>query len=107
MAKRVGRPKTGVKPNTSIRVDPDILHQARVAAVIQRKTMGRWLEEAILEKIEREQKSADTKLTVWGMHVKEVAGVYDDLHYPIGEPEKPLNLIFEIIRLIKDEFIQS
>lgn len=56
MAKRIGRPKTGIKPNTSIRVDPDILHQARVAAVIQWKTMGKWLEEAILEKIEREQK---------------------------------------------------
>ena len=50
-----------MKPNTSIRVDPDILHQARVAAVIQRKTMGKWLEEAILEKIEREQKEVVTK----------------------------------------------
>ncbi len=54
MAKRIGRPKTGVKPNTSIRVDTDILHKARVAAVIQKKTMGRWLEEAIEEKIERD-----------------------------------------------------
>ena len=50
-----------MKPNTSIRVDPDVLHQARVAAVIQRKTMGKWLEEAILEKIEREQKEVITK----------------------------------------------
>ena len=61
MKKRAGRPKTGMKPNTSIRVDPDVLHQARVAAVIQRKTMGKWLEEAILEKIEREQKEVMTK----------------------------------------------
>ena len=52
---KTGRPKTGRKPNTSIRVDLDILHQARIAAVTQKKTMGRWLEEAILEKIEREQ----------------------------------------------------
>ena len=53
---RTGKPKTGRKPNSSIRVDLDILHQARVAAVIKKKTLGQWLEEAILEKIEREQK---------------------------------------------------
>jgi len=52
---RTGRPRTGRKPNTSIRVDLDILHQARVAAVTQKKTMGQWLEEAIVEKIQREQ----------------------------------------------------
>jgi len=65
MAKHIGRPlepikpappRTGIRPNTTIRVWPDILHQGRVAAVIQKKTLGRWLEEAILEKIEREQK---------------------------------------------------
>jgi len=44
------------KPPTSIRINPDILHQARVAAVIQKKTLGKWLEEAIIEKIRREQK---------------------------------------------------
>lgn len=53
---RTGRPRTGRKPNTSIRVDLDILHQARIAAVTQKKTMGQWLEEAIVEKVEREQK---------------------------------------------------
>ena len=56
MEKRIGRPRTGSKPNTTIRIDPDILHQAKVAGVIQKKTLGQWLEEAILEKIEREQK---------------------------------------------------
>ena len=45
----------GIKPNTSIRIDPDVLHQARVAAVTVRQTLGQWLEEAILEKIEREK----------------------------------------------------
>ena len=30
-----GRPGTGIKPKTSIRVDPDILHQARIAAIIK------------------------------------------------------------------------
>lgn len=43
------------KPTTSIRVDPEILHQARVAAVTSKKTLGKWLEEAILEKIGREK----------------------------------------------------
>jgi len=56
MGQRTGRPGTGIKPNTSIRVDLNILHQARVAAVTQKKTLGQWLEEAIVEKIDREQK---------------------------------------------------
>jgi len=42
-------------PTTSIRANPDALHQARVAAVTQKKTLGQWLEEAIAEKIEREK----------------------------------------------------
>ncbi len=46
-----------IRPTTGIRIKPDILHQARVAAVTQKKTLGQWLEEAIVEKIEREQKS--------------------------------------------------
>ena len=45
-----------IRPTTGIRIKPDILHQARVAAVTQKKTLGRWLEEAIVEKVEREQK---------------------------------------------------
>jgi len=40
----------------NIRIRPTVLHQARVAAVTQKKSMGQWLEEAILEKIEKEQK---------------------------------------------------
>ena len=56
MGQRTGRPRTGIKPNTSIRVDLDILHKARVAAVTQKKTLGQWLEEAIVEKIDRKQK---------------------------------------------------
>lgn len=44
------------RPTTSVRIKLDILHQARVAAVSQKKTLGQWLEEAIMEKIEREQK---------------------------------------------------
>ena len=43
------------KPTTSVRVDPSILHKARVAAVTTKKTLGKWLEEAIVEKIDREK----------------------------------------------------
>ena len=45
----------GIRPNLSIRMSPDALYQARVAAVISKKTLGQWLEEAIQEKIKREQ----------------------------------------------------
>ena len=55
MGQRTDRPRTGIKPNTSIRIDLDILHQARIAAVTRKMTLGQWLEEAIMEKIEREQ----------------------------------------------------
>jgi len=44
------------KTPRNIRIRPTILHQARVAAVTQKKTLGQWLEEAIVEKIQREQK---------------------------------------------------
>ena len=41
------------KPNVSIRINPDILHLAKIEAVKSKVTLGRWLEEAILEKIKR------------------------------------------------------
>ena len=43
-------------PTTSIRVNPEVFHQARIAAVTRKKMLGQWLEEAIMEKIDREQK---------------------------------------------------
>jgi len=43
------------KTPRNIRIRPTVLHQARVAAVTQKKTLGQWLEEAIAEKIERER----------------------------------------------------
>jgi len=46
------------KPNVNIRIDPNAVHQARIAAVTQKKFLGQWLEEAIAEKIKREQKSS-------------------------------------------------
>ncbi len=45
------------RPICAIRMKPDILHQARVAAITQKKFLGQWLEEAIAEKIDREQQS--------------------------------------------------
>jgi len=42
------------KPNVSIRIDPEVLHQAKIEAVKATVTLGEWLEEAIREKIERE-----------------------------------------------------
>ncbi len=47
--------KSGITPNTSIRIDPDTLHQARIAAVTVRKTLGEWLAEAIVEKLVRDK----------------------------------------------------
>jgi len=44
------------KPNINIRIDPEAVHQARIAAVTADKTLGLWLEEAIAEKIKREAK---------------------------------------------------
>ena len=41
------------KPNVSIRIDPEILHKAKIEAVKTKKTLGEWLEEAIEEKIGR------------------------------------------------------
>jgi hypothetical protein len=42
------------RPNVSIRVYPEILHQAHIAAVTKEQIIGEWLEEAIKEKIARE-----------------------------------------------------
>jgi predicted HicB family RNase H-like nuclease len=43
-------------PTISIRMNPEVLHHARVAAVTQKRTLGEWLEEAIMEKVWRDQK---------------------------------------------------
>jgi hypothetical protein len=41
------------RPNVSIRVDPDIVHKAKIESVKSKVTLGEWLEEAIKEKIKR------------------------------------------------------
>jgi predicted HicB family RNase H-like nuclease len=45
-----------VRKPRNVKIDPEALHKARVEALRARKTLGEWLEEAIDEKIEREQK---------------------------------------------------
>ncbi len=66
MSGRIGRPRTGRKPNFSIRINPDALRQARHAAINQDKTLGQWLEEAITEKIQSEQKRSKSEQEVKG-----------------------------------------
>ncbi len=41
----------------TIRMNEEVYHHARVAAVTSRKSLGQWLEEAIAEKLEREHRS--------------------------------------------------
>jgi predicted HicB family RNase H-like nuclease len=43
------------KPNVSIRINLEVLHEARVAAVTNKKPLGEWLEEAIKAKIDKEK----------------------------------------------------
>jgi predicted HicB family RNase H-like nuclease len=56
----------GIRPNLSVRMNPEVLHQARVAAVIHKKTLGQWLEEAILEKIVRDKRRSKSQKEVKG-----------------------------------------
>ena len=39
----------------TIRIYEDAYHQARVAAVMSKRSLGQWLEEAIFEKLAREE----------------------------------------------------
>ncbi|MBA7674754.1 hypothetical protein ES703_82977 [subsurface metagenome] len=45
-----------VRKPRNIKVDPEAIHRARVEALRSKKVLGQWIEEAIDEKIEREQK---------------------------------------------------
>ena len=56
---RMGRPPTGSKPRLSVRMDPEALRLAGERARAAGKTVGRWLEEAIREKTEREKRASD------------------------------------------------
>ncbi len=43
-----------VRAAKTIRMREDIYHQAKVAAVVSRKSVGQWIEEAVAEKVHRE-----------------------------------------------------
>jgi len=45
----------------TIRMKQDVYHQARVAAVISRKSLADWLEEAIREKLDREPQPTEER----------------------------------------------
>jgi len=45
-----------VRRSVTIKMKPSIVKKARVRAVISDKTLGEWLEKAIEEKVEREEK---------------------------------------------------
>ena len=50
----MGRPPTGQQPRLSVRMDREALRVANESAKAAGKTVGRWLEEAIREKIEKD-----------------------------------------------------
>ena len=57
--KRVGRPPTGHQPRLSVRMEPSMLKLASEYAKAKGHTVGKWLEEAIREKIEREEEAGN------------------------------------------------
>lgn len=54
MKRPVGRPSTGNTPQLSIRMNREVLGKAKERAKAEGMTVGRWLEEAIREKMERD-----------------------------------------------------
>ena len=54
MKRPVGRPATGNTPHLSIRMDREALAKAKERAKVEGVTVGRWLEAAIREKLERD-----------------------------------------------------
>jgi len=48
--------RKSVRKPRNVLIDPEAFHKARVEALRSRKTIGEWLEEAIEEKTDREQK---------------------------------------------------
>lgn len=50
-------------------------------------------------------KKTSRRFPPFHIHINE-QGVGDNLHYPLGIPDNPFDLIFEIMRLIYDDFIK-
>lgn len=53
------------------------------------------------------RQATERRLPPYHIHVTEKSDLSDHLHYSIGEPIQPLDLIFEILRLVKDEFVPN
>lgn len=53
------------------------------------------------------KQATNRRLPPYHVHVAEKSALSDNLHYPIGEPMQPLDLVFEVLRLVKDEFVSS
>jgi hypothetical protein len=53
------------------------------------------------------KQATNRRFPPYHMHVAEKSALSDNLHYPIGEPMQPLDLVFEVLRLVKDEFVSS
>ena len=47
--------KKPLRKPRNVYIDPDILHEARVEALRAREPLGEWLEEAIKERMAREE----------------------------------------------------
>lgn len=52
-----GMKQTKHWPNLSIRLSPEALRRAKMAAAAANSTIGRWLAEAIEERIQRQRKT--------------------------------------------------
>ncbi len=57
-----------VRAPKTIRMRENMHHLARMAAVMSRRNLGEWIEEAILEKVEREAPQLD-----WSVMQKEAS----------------------------------
>ena len=51
--------QNGPTPLIGIRMNPDVYHRAKVAAVMDKKLVGKWVKEAIREKLDRRKKGQD------------------------------------------------
>jgi predicted HicB family RNase H-like nuclease len=45
----------------AVRINPEVFHLAKIQAVMEDKSLGDWLEEAIKEKLERSKKDGNEK----------------------------------------------
>ena len=54
MPDRLDMPDKSRRVAKTIRMREDVYHQARITAVISGKSLGQWIEEAVLEKVHRE-----------------------------------------------------